>query len=147
MIMYYDEREKAHEMSSVLTRMRTVYVDVFLDGRNGRAPRDAHDVLVAWGCKIRTKFDLDNLHLTSRALAGDQERLVHAIMLLGKQVENLGRRVEEDHNTTLEVCEHSSSRCRAPCAALAQSRCPRMAAAIRRRARPTRPRIWAAPWA
>jgi len=164
MIMYYDEREKAHEMSSVLTRMRTVYVDVFLDGRNGRAPRDAHDVLVAWGCKIRTKFDLDNLHLTSRALAGDQERLVHAIMLLGKQVENLGRRVEEDHNTTLEVrtqlsaaqcaltqsrrrCERSSSRCRAPCAALAQSRCPRTAAAIRRRARPTRPRIWAAPWA
>ena len=58
--MYYQEREKAHEMGKVLHFIRQAFNKI-------AAPeQDAHTELCKWGKMIRTQFDAENLRLTAK---------------------------------------------------------------------------------
>ena len=78
MIMYYPERFEAKEMHTVLHQMREAYKDTI-----GAPGDDAHSKLVEWGVAIKTKFDVDNLHLTDGTTHEGAMQVVQAVKSLG----------------------------------------------------------------
>ena len=86
LVMHYEDREKAGEMTKVLARMREIWKGVFrpssgdLDGI-----RDAHLTLVAWGSLIRAEFDVSNLHLTAPVREGSDSSAAVATAISGLQ--------------------------------------------------------------
>jgi hypothetical protein len=78
MLMYYHERFLAQEMHSVLTCMRAAFSATI-----GAPGEDAHAKLVEWGVAIKTRFDVDNLHLTSKEGSSGNEKVVQAVKQLG----------------------------------------------------------------
>jgi hypothetical protein len=80
MIMYYEERFKAKESTTVLAMMRESYVAM-------AAPTDdVHAVLIEWGGLIRTQFNVDNLHLTERHEHGGSEQVTAAVKGLSQTI-------------------------------------------------------------
>ena len=76
LVMYYQDRCKANEASTVLAQMRDSYAKL------ASKTDDPHTIFVKWGAAIRKRFDLDNLHLTTRQAHGELEQLVGAIHTL-----------------------------------------------------------------
>jgi hypothetical protein len=64
LLMYYEQRCLAEEMNTVSKAMRAAYKASIA------APyEDPHAKLIEWGTHIKARFDVDNLHLTSRLKA------------------------------------------------------------------------------
>ena len=70
MVMFYQERFDAQEMTGVLTFMRNAWA---LHVEPGAVA--AHDSLCRCGARIETKFRIDNLPLTAREGAGCSEKI------------------------------------------------------------------------
>ena len=73
LIMYYEQRFKDKEMHLVLTSMREAYT------KKVSAVDDAHAALIQWGGEIKRQFDIDNLHLVSRAQHDGTAQVVAAV--------------------------------------------------------------------
>jgi hypothetical protein len=82
-VMYYEERHKARECSDVTLAMRQVLMDVKLVDNQ----QAAHGILVQWGHLLRGQFDGENMRLTMRETASQQEQTVLAIAKLRNEIE------------------------------------------------------------
>jgi hypothetical protein len=71
LIMYYEESVRAGEITYITRRMRDVVVQLNL----GVSPTNADDRIKTWGVLVKTRFDSDNLHLTTRAEASATEQM------------------------------------------------------------------------
>ena len=75
MIMYHEESWHKGEMISVLAKLeKSVSSHLHaspVEGHNitSTGSNDARQTLFTWGKRLRTQFDLDNLHLTARQQA------------------------------------------------------------------------------
>ena len=85
MIMYHKERWDQGEMISVLAKLeKSVSSHLHaspVEGHNitSTGSNDARQTLFTWGKRLRTQFDLDNLHLTARQQADGMDQLVTAV--------------------------------------------------------------------
>ena len=80
MIMYYEERFRAQEMHVVLAQMREAYWQV-------AGPRaDANGIFTQWGALIKSKFDIDNLHLTGRKAHDGDVQIIQSLRQLATVV-------------------------------------------------------------
>ena len=105
MIMYYEQRFKAHEMDQVSAIMRDAYQRVY--GSTG----DIHSVLCDWGRVIQQRFDSDNLHLTQRQGATDMTQVVTLLQNIHSNSVQQGALLADIHArlTTLETKVHAQS--------------------------------------
>ena len=80
MLMYYQERFEAGEAGWVLMRMRESFTLVF------SAREDAHFKILEFGREIRSKFDVDNLHMTDRHGHDLSEKVITVVKQLASSV-------------------------------------------------------------
>lgn len=85
MIMYYGERQQAHEMRAVHKVLYTALAAKKFTGHHG----DQHQLLMRWGQVIKERFDMDNLHLTSLADHDGAAQLAAGMKQLGQSVSSL----------------------------------------------------------
>ena len=87
--MYYGERFQAEEMQLVLASMRDAYRPI------ASPTDDAHIILQEWGRAIRTQFDSDNLHLSSRETHAMSDKVLAVVQQLGVTIGRLQAQVTE----------------------------------------------------
>ena len=81
-VMYYTERVKAESMYDVHNKMRGVVMHLKL------APTllEAHDLLGRWSALVKERFNMDNLHMTTRASDTGYQPLVNEMRKLKQEV-------------------------------------------------------------
>lgn len=87
LVMYFEERQEAGEMTAVATRLRQAVREAF-------PGEDAGQRLRSWGDWIRNEFKLENAHLFSRREAEGFNRVAECVSDLGREV---GRLVSSHH--------------------------------------------------
>ena len=96
-IMYYGDRWHAGEHTgTILPRIREAWADAFKPkGQRSGSMQEAHESLLYLGTLIKTKFDSDNLHLTTRVGAESTERVVHAVQQLEGRLKEQGSQLSQ----------------------------------------------------
>ena len=102
MVMYYEERFQANEMSMVSQWLRESVSNVM-------ATEGTHTKLVEWGSAIKLKFNQDNLRLTGREDHEKIEQMITWAQNVGSTVSGLRQQMAESVQRQIRI-EPSASR-------------------------------------
>ena len=81
-LMWYPQRHKKGTFPELLTKMRNVYgkQEIGSTTRSSTMNRVIHETLVRWGNSIKSRFDRDNIHLTTNYVVKGEKQLINSVV-------------------------------------------------------------------
>ena len=81
-LMWYPQRHKQGTFPELLMKMRNVYgkQEIGSTTRSSTMNRVIHETLIRWGSSIKSRFDRDNIHLTTNYVVKGENQLINSVV-------------------------------------------------------------------